>query len=158
MSFLAELRREPESDEGSAADEGARPRGVAFCGSGLPVQVGLGHTARDYCDGQSLASPNRSKPEDRRYPETERWKGVVELFRKNAETYTSDQLLVELSLGSVSKFPFAPASISELKNEVIKLAQSYGLELNRSGDDRGRARWGEKALINGCQEKAKKHH
>ena len=36
MSFLAELRREPESDEGSTADEGAPPRSAGFCGRGPP--------------------------------------------------------------------------------------------------------------------------
>ena len=68
MSFLAELRCEPERDEGSTADEGALPRGAG--------QIGLGHTARVFCEGHSLASPRRRKPEDRNYPETERWKGV----------------------------------------------------------------------------------
>ena len=43
------------------------------------MQIGLGHTGRDFCDGESLASPGRWKPEDRRYTETERWKKVVEL-------------------------------------------------------------------------------
>ena len=60
MSFLAELRREPESDEGSTADEGAPSTGRGFCGRGLPCRSVLGHTARDFCDGQSLASPGRS--------------------------------------------------------------------------------------------------
>ena len=75
-------------------------------------------------------------PKDRKYPEREGWKGVVKLFRECAETYTSAQLLMELSLGKVSKSPFTPASISELKNEVIKLAQSYGLEQHRAESDR----------------------
>ena len=57
MSFLAELRCEPESDEGSTADEGAPSRGAGCCVRGHPMQVGLGYTARDFCDGQSLASP-----------------------------------------------------------------------------------------------------
>ena len=100
MSFLAELRREPESDEGST--EAHAPRGVGLWTWEAPMQVGLGHKARDFCDGELLASPGRWNPEDRKYPESERWTGVVELFRKYAETYTSAQLLVELSLGKVS--------------------------------------------------------
>ena len=99
MSFLADLRPEPESDEGST--EAPPPRGAGLWTWGAPMQVGLGHTARDFCDGQ-LASPGRWNPEDLKYPESERWTGVVELFRKYAETYTSAQLLVELSLGKVS--------------------------------------------------------
>ena len=43
---------------------------------------------------------------------------------------------MELALGNVSKPPFTSASISELKNEVIKPAQSCGLELHRAEDDR----------------------
>ena len=39
-------------------------------------------------------------------------------------------------MGRVCKPPFTPASISELKEEVIEIARSYGLELHRSGEDR----------------------
>ena len=80
------------------------PRGAPGCGRGGPHE---GRT-RPYGSrflrraGQSLASPGRWNPEDRKYPESERWTGVVELFRKYAETHTSAQLLVELSLGKVS--------------------------------------------------------
>ena len=38
-------------------------------------------------------------------------------------------------MGKVSKSPFTTTSISELKEEVIKIARSYGLELHRSGED-----------------------
>ena len=57
-------------------------------------------------------------------------------FRKYAETYTSARLLVELSLGNVSKSPFSPESITELKNEVITRARSHGMELLRTESDR----------------------
>ena len=70
------------------------------------------------------------------YPETERWKAVVDLFRKYAETYTSAQHLVELSLGKISECPFTSASVSELKNEVINQAQSHEMDLQRAEDDR----------------------
>ena len=43
FSFLAQLRCEPERDDGSAADEGAPPKGSGFCGRGSTMQVGLGY-------------------------------------------------------------------------------------------------------------------
>ena len=43
---------------------------------GRPLQVGVGYTVRDYCDGQSLASPGRWSVAARRYPETEAWRDV----------------------------------------------------------------------------------
>ena len=61
---------------------------------------------------------------------------MEKLFRKYAETYTSPWHLVELSLGKVSKSPFAADPIVDFVGEVIKLARSYGVELHRSGDDR----------------------
>ena len=89
-----------------------------------------------FCDGQSLASPGRWAPEDRIYPESERWLKVVSLFRRYADTYTSARFLVELSLGRIVKCPFDPQSIGELKSEIVELAKSYGLELLRVEGDR----------------------
>ena len=104
------------------------PRGAGFCGRGTSMQVGLSHAACDFCDGQSLAPRGRWNPEDRKYPETERWKGVVSFWWN-------------CRLEKVSRSPFTPALISELKNEVIKLAESYGLELHRAEGDRVTSRW-----------------
>ena len=100
------------SDEGSSADEGVPIGARNFCGGGPPVQVGLGYTSRDFCDGQSLAWGS----DERQYhPETES-------CRKYAETFSSARLSVELSLGKVSK------SITELKNEGVTRARSHGME------------------------------
>ena len=41
MFFLAELRRELDSDEGSTADEGAHPRSAGFSGRGAPMAIRL---------------------------------------------------------------------------------------------------------------------
>ena len=38
-------------DRGSSADEGVPPKGSGWRGRGEPMQVGVGHTAREYCDG-----------------------------------------------------------------------------------------------------------
>ena len=57
LNYLACLREEPESDEGSSADEGVPEKGAGWTGRGEPMMVGVGYTAREFCDGQSLASP-----------------------------------------------------------------------------------------------------
>ena len=69
LSRLASLREETDSDERSTADEGAPARGVGWVESGKQMQVGSGHTRREICDGQSLASPGR-------------WQWNTELTRK----------------------------------------------------------------------------
>ena len=51
LDYLAMLREELPSDP----DEGAARAGAGWTGSGDPMLVGTGHTARPYCDGQSLA-------------------------------------------------------------------------------------------------------
>ena len=68
LNYLAVLREEPLSDEGSTADEGVPPAGSGWQGRGRLMIVGTGYTAREICDGQSLASPGRWPPEERRYP------------------------------------------------------------------------------------------
>ena len=65
LSFLARLREEPESDEGSSPDEGVP---MKLAGIGSPVVVGVGYVQREFCDGQSLASPGRWPPGSRVYP------------------------------------------------------------------------------------------
>ena len=100
------------------------------------MQIGVGYASRDFCDGQSLASPGRWAPDDRVFPETERWAETVKLFRAFADTFTSTRLLVEFSVGHIKKSPFSKESIAELEGAVIGLAKSYGLELRRGTDDR----------------------
>ena len=58
-AFLARLLKEPESDDGWTEDEGAPSKGAGHADVGPPTQVGVGDTVREYCDGQSLASPGR---------------------------------------------------------------------------------------------------
>ena len=96
------------------------------------MQVGLGYTARDFCDGQSLASPGRWEPEDRRYPDSRNWMAIVEIFRRYAVAKTSAELLVCLSLGRVSQCPFSMSSITELKNLIITRAHEQGYGLHRA--------------------------
>ena len=65
LSFMARLREEPESEEGSSPDEGVHPKMSGHCGKGQLMKVGVGYTQRDFCDGQSLASPGRWLPGSR---------------------------------------------------------------------------------------------
>ena len=44
------------------------------------MQVGIGKTSREVCDGQGLCSPGRWAPADRRYPTGSRWEPVAKLF------------------------------------------------------------------------------
>ena len=67
LNYFEELKEEPHSSEGSSADEGAKPPGAGWTGTGKPMQVGIGYTVRDFCDGQSLASPRRWPVTMRRY-------------------------------------------------------------------------------------------
>ena len=58
-----------------------------------PMQVGVGYTARDYCDGQSLASPGRWPLAARRCPESDVWKEVVAIFPKFSQQYRTKNVL-----------------------------------------------------------------
>ena len=66
MNYLAALREEPPGDQGSSADEGAPSAGSGWTCIGSPMTVGTGYTSRSFCDGQSLASPGRWVPVQRR--------------------------------------------------------------------------------------------
>ena len=59
LQYLAKLRETPESDDGSTADENAPPTRSGWSGQGLPMMVGSGYSTREYCGGQTLASPGR---------------------------------------------------------------------------------------------------
>ena len=59
LQYLAKLRETPESDDGSTADENAPPTRSGWSGQGLSMMVGSGYSIREYCGGQTLASPGR---------------------------------------------------------------------------------------------------
>ena len=86
LNYMAKLREVPEQSDGSSADEGAPERRTGWVGYGPPMEVGVGNLSRELCDGQSLASPGRWSPEQRRYPQHEQWKAVVKLFENFANT------------------------------------------------------------------------
>ena len=92
MSFLAELRREPESDEGSTADEGALPRGPGSGEVEPPCRSDSATRPATFPTGSRWRHRVGGNLKIEKNPETERWKGVAELFRKYAEAYNSAQL------------------------------------------------------------------
>ena len=135
LSYLAALREEPPSDPGSSADEGAPQAGSGWTGIGSSMTVGIGYTARPFCDGQSLASPGRWVPEQRRYPSHPAWSAVSSLFSRFTATYGSPELLMQLDLGKVDSSPFDQKEIAQLKADVIASLHGLGLQIKTSTED-----------------------
>ena len=103
---MATMREEPSSDEGSTADEGVPDRGSSWLGSGPPMRVGVGYTARDMCDGQGLPSPGRWPVASRRYPASPIWKALTRKFEQFSAQFGTSELLMNLALGRVQENPF----------------------------------------------------
>ena len=135
LNFLARLREEAPSEEGSSADENVPAKGAGWRGQGDPMMVGVGYTAREFCDGQSLASPGRWPVHLRRYPDSKPWQEVSELFMSCAER--EGQLLTDLTLGKVKECPFSGQSIQDLKESSLAALSRQGLSLQRTAEDRG---------------------
>ena len=98
--------------------------------------VGVGYTAREYCDGQSLASPGRWPVQQRRYPENALWKVVSDLFMSFAERQGNAELLMRLAVGRVEHCPFDSQSVRELKDSTVEVLKRHGFELRRELADR----------------------
>ena len=105
-------------------------------GNGPPMEVCVGYVSRELCDGQSLASPGRWSPEQRRYPQHEQWKAVIKLFENFANTYGTEELLTSLALGKVAECPFPSHEVKNLKAEVVQCAATRGYDLRREAADR----------------------
>ena len=133
---MAILREEPSSDEGSTADEGVPDKGSGWVGSGPPMRVGVGYTARDMCDGQGLPSPGRWPIASRRYPASPIWKAVTRKFEQFSTQYGTAELLMNLALSRVQENPFSEKDIQNLKEDVIDELEQAGLELKREENDR----------------------
>ena len=98
LSFLARLREEPESEEGSSPDEGVPEKLAGHRGNGPPMMVGVGYVQREFCDGQSLASPGRWSPGSRVYPSSTAWSSVRECFWRFTTHFGAEKLLVDLAM------------------------------------------------------------
>ena len=131
LSFMARLREEPESEEGSSQDEGAPPKNSGHCGRGQPMKVGVGYTQRDFCHGQSLASPRRWPPGSRVYPSSHSWTSVVDCFMRFTNHHGTD-----LAMGKIDSCPFPLDDVAELKRSVIGAAAGFGHQIERRPGDR----------------------
>ena len=136
LSFLARLREEPESDDGSSLDEGAPEKFAGHRGIGSPMKVGVGYMEREFCDGQSLASPGRWPPGSRSYPSSPAWISVRDCFWRFTAHYGTEKLLVDLAMGKVEESPFPSAEILQLKHAVIEVAGRAGVPIFRKDGDR----------------------
>ena len=106
LNYMAKLREVPEQSDGSSADEGAPERGAGWVGHGPPMEVGVGFVSRELCDGQSLTSPVRWSPEQRRYPQHEQWKAVGQTLREVRQHVRHRRVIDELGTGESGGMPF----------------------------------------------------
>ena len=136
LSFLARLREEPESDEGSSPDEGVPEKFAGHRGNGPPMKVGVGYVQREFCDGQSLASPGRWPPGARTYPSSAVWISIRECFWRFTTHHGTEKLLVDLAMGKVEESPFPTDEILQLKQTVIDAAARAGIRILRKSGDR----------------------
>ena len=136
LSYMAKLREEPDSDEGSSLDEGVPGKSSGFRGQGEPMKVGVGYIQRDFCDGQPLASPGRWAPGSRVYPSSKDWNLVADCYRRFTRHHGTEHLLVSLAMGKIEMCPFPLEDVAELKQAVIDAAASGNFRIQRRPGDR----------------------
>ena len=112
IAVLILLREEPVEDDGSSGDEGAPPANSGWRGTVAPLMVGTGYTSREFCDGQTLASPGRWPVQFQRYPKSQTWLAVADSFMDFASSWGTPQMIMDLALGKVQKTPFDDRSIA----------------------------------------------
>ena len=122
LNHLAELRDEHDSSEGSTADGGSRPSESGWTGTGRPMQVGIGFSVRDFCDGQTLASPDRWPPA---LPSVRHLEGSCGSGQKVLRTFRDNEAPDGSGTRTRQGIPF-------LKDEVVSVLSSRGLKLNRA--------------------------
>ena len=88
------------------------------------MSVGEGYVAREVCDGQ------------RRYPGSELWTEISNLFMDFADRHGPPRLLMELALGKVKACPFNAEDIRTLKQETSAAMSRGGIEIVRTAEDR----------------------
>ena len=127
---MAKLREEPDSDEGSSPDEGVPGTSSGHRCEGEPMKVGVGYVQRDFCDGQSLASPGRWAPSSKV------WNRVADCYRRFTRHHGTGQLLVSLAMGKIEECPFPPEDVAGLKQELIDIAAGCGFLMQKKEGDR----------------------
>ena len=103
---------------------------------GPPTEIGTVFSAREFCDGQGLASPGRWPPNARVYPTSPAWLQVTAHFRDFAEKFGSIDLLVRLALGKVESILFDADEVARLKTKVVEYLAGQGYGLVWTANDR----------------------
>ena len=101
-----------------------------------PMEVGSGYTARELCDGQTLASPGRWEPSLRRYPTHSAWESVAGHLREYTHRAGTPELLLRLAVGKVAVSPFPEEEVKQLRTQVVDELISQGYGPRRTATDR----------------------
>ena len=102
----------------------------------VQTRVGVGCTQRDFCDGQSLASPGRWPPGSRVYPSSRSRASGSDCFTRFTSNHGTEQLLVSLAMGKIDSCPFPLDDVASLKESVIVTAAGFGHQIERRSGDR----------------------
>ena len=103
---------------------------------GPRMRVGLGHTGRGFCDGQSAASPGRWATSERRCATDQCWQNVSKHFLNFAAQFGIAELLPKPALGKVETCPYPEDAIKRLRQDVVADLEKIGLVLESHPDDR----------------------
>ena len=98
------------------------------------MEVGLGCTSQEICDGQGLASPGRNVDT----PESSLWKSASEPIMCFTRKHGMTALLTLLAMGHVTESPFEEEAVARLKEQVVRALAEQGLHRNRKPEDRKR--------------------
>ena len=102
LNRLAQLRLEPDSDEGSSTDEGSYPANSGWVGTGSPLRVGSGYTCGHICDGKLSRPLDAGQWKNRRYPEDACWTAVASICLDLPRRVVTPTLLSSFAMGKVS--------------------------------------------------------
>ena len=88
------------------------------------MKVGVGYVQREFCDGQSLASPGRWPPGARTYPSSTIWTSIRECFWRFTTHHGTEKLLVDLAMGKLKPLLFHPTrSCNSSKRSSMSLVE-----------------------------------
>ena len=128
LNHLAKLREEPFREDGSSADDSVPPSGAVWHRRGEVMMTGIGYTARELCDKQTLASPGRWPVPQRRYPCSAKWRTVPDRYT----TYVRAHGSTELPMIFRTCLSFSAQTINELKNPMTADLELDGMAIEKS--------------------------
>ena len=103
---------------------------------GRPMEEGSGYTARELCDGQSLASPGRWESSLRKYPTHSAWESVACHLHEYTHRAGTPELLLRIAVGRVAESPFPEEEVRSLRRRVVDELVSHGNGPRQAGTDR----------------------